>query len=99
MTMFENKKSKHDVFVIDFTRDEYNQKIPSPIFYKAVAMLIGVMQHNQYTSNDTRLLEVTHTAITEDRTIQKGMVIDDKYIVEFANNQGKQSLLYLKEMV
>lgn len=96
--MFQSKKKKYDIYQMQETEDEYGQTILTPVFFKTVEMFISLAQFNAYTANDFRLQEVTHTAITNDRQLKKGMLIEKKYRIEFVNDAGPDVLLYLKEV-
>ena len=40
-----------------------------------------------------------YTGITEDRTLKKGMMIEDRWSIEYINPAGNECILYLKEVV
>lgn len=97
--MFNSQQKKYDVYTYSITTNEWGEKIKSPILFKSVLMFISLRTYNNFTSNDVRLQEVTHIGITSDKTIEKGMMIDNRYSVEFVNNDGRESILFLKEVI
>jgi hypothetical protein len=90
---------KVNVYTISVTKNEYEENIKSSVFLKTISMFISYKQYNNYTANDVRLQEITHVGITADKTLEKGMVIDNQYTVEFINNDGKDSIVFLKQVV
>lgn len=97
--MFNSQKKMYNVFTYSTSKNEWNEDIKSPVFCKYITMFISLKSYNDFTSNDIRLQEVTHIGITEDKTLQKGMIIGDKYTIEFINNDGRESIVYLKQVV
>ncbi len=96
--MFNSQQNQHDVYTFTTILNDYNEEVKTPSFYKSVSMFISLLQHNQYTANDLRLLNCNYLALTSDRTLSKGMVIDSRYTIEFINDYGKEVILYLKEV-
>jgi len=97
--MFNSQMKKVNVYTISVTKNEYEENIKSSVFLKTISMFISYKQYNNYTANDVRLQEITHVGITADKTLEKGMVIDNQYTVEFINNDGKDSIVFLKQVV
>lgn len=96
--MFNSMKSKHDVYTFSIVTNDYNEEIKTPVFYKSVDLFISLATHNPYTANNTQLIECQCVAITDDSTLAKGMIIDNKYSIEFINAYGNETYLYLKEV-
>jgi len=97
--MFNSQMKKVDVYTISATKNEYEEEIKSPVFLKTILMFISLKTYNNYTSNDIKLQEVSHVGITTNKTLEKGMVINNQYTIEFINNDGRDSIVYLKQVV
>lgn len=96
--MFNSQKKPFDVFKCTYQKNDYNEEISTFVFYKRVEMFISLLQHNQFTANNVILMKCNYIALTDDKTLEKGMVIDNRYTIEFINSFGREIILYLKEV-
>ena len=97
--MFNGRMTQHSVMKPVIAVDEYGNKVVryyEP--YADISAFIAMATHNQYSANAMQLQNITHTALTSARGLAKGMRIDDRYTVEFVNEAGHQTVLYLKEL-
>lgn len=97
--MFNSQMKQHDVYTISISQNEWNEEIKSPVFFKSIRMFISIRTYNNYTTNDIKMQEVTHIGITPDKTLVNGMKIDNQYEIVFINNDGKDSIVYLKQVI
>jgi len=96
--MFNSQKKQYNVFTFTSVKNDYNEEIKTPILYKTIDIFISLLQHNQYTANNVNLMNCTYLGLTTDRTLLKSMVIENRYIIEFINDYGNETILYLKEV-
>ena len=97
--MFNAMKQPYQVFDFVETKNEYNETILEKKPYKVCDIFISYNSYQNSNSNDIRLQNVTYTGITEDRTLKKGMMIEDRWSIEYINPAGNECILYLKEVV
>lgn len=76
--------------------DEYNQKVPTYKVAGNVQMVISLITKEDYTQNNLKIKQASHTAITFD-DVNVGDIIGDQYEVEYVNKVGRENLVYLKE--
>lgn len=96
--MFNGRMTQHSVMKPVITVNEYGDKVISYVSCADISAFIAMATYNQYSANATQLQNITHTALTSARGLAKGMRIDDRYTVEFVNEAGRQTVLYLKEL-
>ena len=97
--MFNSKKRDYKVYTFEVKTNAYGEQIKTKKFLKTSSMFISFNDYQRMTSNDVRLKECTYTAITNDFALDVGMVIEDRWQIIHINSDGKENLLYLKEVV
>ena len=95
--MFNSLKKEYSRLEKVVQEDAYNQKIPSYAPAEDVLMVISLITNEDYTQNDMRIKQATHTALTQDN-VEIGDIIGDQYEVTFVNTAGRENLVFLKEM-
>ena len=93
--MYNNKMLPHSLYTPVITLNEYNEKIKTYQKTNDVDMVIHLNTHTVYSGNDSRLLRCDYVAYTKSREVEKGMLIDNHYMVEFVveSNLGVYALL------
>lgn len=96
--MFNGKMQPFKVFKNTIATNEYGEEIKTPIYYKTIDMFISFNVHNPYIVSNLDLTKASYKAVTLDKTLEKGMTIENKYIIEFVNNDGRYSVIFLNEV-
>ena len=96
--MLNNRRRMYRVYVARTAPNEYREAVPELVYYKTVRMSIAEYQRSAYAVNDLRLQEVTHVGFTPDRTLCKGMSVDGRYTVEHVTDNGREAIIYMKEL-
>ena len=97
--MFNSKKKNYKVYTFEIKTNAYGEQIRTKKFLKTSSMFISFNAYQRMTSNDIRLKECTYTAIKDDFALDVGMLIEDRWQIMHINSDGKENLLYLKEVV
>lgn len=95
--MFNSSQKNYKISQPEKTKDSYNQEI---IEYKekgTAKLFISLNTFNNYTGNETWVTKCEYVATTTSHLPQKGDLVDDKYLVEFVVEAGRDRFLYLKE--
>ena len=98
--MFNSLKKKVMVYDVENTgMNDYNEPIPSTLVEVGYCnMAISLNTQTQYTNNAMNLLNCEFIGITDCPNIQKGQVIDKKYVVQFVQPDKRESYVWLKEV-
>lgn len=105
--MFNSKMKNYDVYTYEITTNEYNEKIKTPVLYKTVPMFISLLNHTNLNVNlssatvnvnDVNVTNCTYVAITQDKTLKKDMIIDNRYTITFVLDSGRDVFLTLSEV-
>lgn len=96
--MFNNKMSNYNVYTYEITTNDYNEEIKSPVLFKTVPMFISLLNHADLATNDVNILDSTYMAITNDNTLQRGMVVNNQYEITYVLQNGRDIFLTLKEV-
>ena len=80
------------------TVNEYNEKVITYQFLRKIKMSFAQSAVNVYQGNDTNVMNVEFLGLTQDRYIQKGYRIDNKYIVSYVEVNRLYSILHLVEI-
>lgn len=97
--MFNSKKKDYKIYTFEVKTNAYGEQIKTKKFLKNCSMFISFNAYQNTTSNDIRLKDCAYTAITDDFALDVGMVIEDRWQIVHINSDGKENLLYLKEVV
>jgi len=96
--MFNSKTKNYNIYTYEITTNEYNEEIKSPVLFKTIPMFISLLNHADLATNDVNILNSTYMAITTDDTLQRGMIIDNKYEITYVLDNGRDIYLTLTEV-
>ena len=95
---FNNKMKKVSVDKQVITINEYGEKVITYQFVRYIQMAMAQSTINTIQNNDVNVINVEYLGLTTDRYIQKGMRIDNKYIVSYVEVNRIYSILHLVEI-
>lgn len=78
-------------------KDAYNQDIDSYREADSTEMYISLLTQDNLNQNDMRIIQSTHIGLSFDDSVNVGDLIDDKYIVTYANREGREKIYYMKD--
>lgn len=96
--MLEAKMTKHSVQKPIYTTNQFNEKIINYASAASVDMFITFSMNNPYLANDIIITECNYIGVTNSSTLVKGMLIDERYKVEFIRPNSSQYIVYMKEI-
>lgn len=94
--MFNSQKRKYSRKAVVYTKDTYNQDIPSYIPQPDVEMFISLRDNNLLVQNDMRIQQSTHIALTTG-SVNIGDIIADKYEVTYINDMGRELIVFMRD--
>lgn len=95
---FNNKMIKVSVDRPVITINEYGEKVITYQFVRYIQMALAQSTINTIQNNDMNILNVEYLGLTTDRYIQKGMRIDNKYIVSYVEVNRIYSIVHMVEI-
>lgn len=95
--MFNSKKEKYPRKTRVVTKNEYNESIETYAAAADVNMFISLSNESVMKSNDMRIQQCSHIGLA-DNEVLVGDVIDDKYEVQFINDAGRETIVFMKEI-
>ena len=95
--MFYGRKQEYVVASPQLEYDEYNFATPEYQSQGTANIYIVVQDRTLTQSNDIELYTGTLVGYTDDIRIEKGWLIDSKYLVTSTLPHRRENILYLKE--
>lgn len=96
--MFNSSQKNYKISQPEITKDQYNQEIVEYKEKGTAKMFIGLNDYDHYAQNATYITQCEYAAVTSSQLPQVNDLIDDKYIVEYIVEAGRDRFLYLKEL-
>lgn len=96
--MFQHQMQKYSLEIPQVTVNDYNESVISYSWDRDIEMAICINSRNNYSGNDTNILNANFVGITRDRYIKKGDKVGGLYIVEFVEVNRLYSIVHMKEI-
>lgn len=96
--MFQSQMKKYTLAIPQITYDEFNASIVAYVFNRDVEMAIQIESQSTYSGNDSSVVNVVLTGLTKDRNVNKGDLIDNKYLVEFVEINRLFTIVHMREI-
>lgn len=96
--MFQQQMKKYSLEKPQVAYNDYNEPVISYSWDREIEMAMCINSRNNYSGNDTNVLNANFVGITRDRYINKGERIGGVYIVEFVEVNRLYSIIHLKEI-